>query len=41
MMHDLTVRVFEHLDITFTMDVDQRVAYTHHIFKGAALKKYR
>ena len=40
-MRNLTVGVFEHLEITSIMDVDQRVAYTQHTLRGAALKKYR
>ena len=40
-MRDLTSGVFEHLDIPYHMDVDQRVAYTHCILIGAALKKYK
>ena len=40
-MRDLTREVFEHLEITSHMDVDQRVAYTQRILRGAALKKYK
>ena len=40
-MRTRTVGVFEHLDITSPMDVDQRVAYTQRILRGAALKNYR
>ena len=40
-MCDLTSGVFEHLDITSTMDVDQMVAYTQRIIIGAALKTYK
>ena len=40
-MRDLTIGVFEHLEITFPMYVDKRVAYTQRILRGAALKKYR
>ena len=39
-MRDLTFGVFEQFEITSTMDVDQRVAYTQRILRGAALKKY-
>ena len=37
-MRDLTVGVFEHLEITSTMDVGKRLAYTQRILIGAALK---
>ena len=40
-MCNITVGVFENLDITITIDVYQRVAYTQRILKGSALKKYR
>ena len=33
-MHDLSSGVFEHLEITSHMDVDQRVAYTQPILRG-------
>ena len=37
-MRNLTVEVFDHLDITSPMDVYQRLPYTQRIFRGAALK---
>ena len=40
-MRDLTVRVFEHLDITSPMEVYKSIAYTQRIMIGAALKKYK
>ena len=40
-MRDLTSGVFENLDITSPMDVDQRVACMQSILRGAALKKYK
>ena len=40
-MRNLTVRVFDHLEITSPMDVDRRLAYTQRILRGSALKKYR
>ena len=40
-MQDLTIGVFELLEINFSMDVDQRVAYTEHILRGAELNKYK
>ena len=40
-MHDITIGVFEHPDITSPMDVDQRLAYMQRILIGAALKKYK
>ena len=40
-MHDLTVGVFDHLDITSSTNVDRKVAYTQRILRVAALKKYR
>ena len=32
-MRDLTVGLFENLDITFPMDVDKRLAYTQRILR--------
>ena len=40
-MHDLTVRVFENLEITSPIDMDQNLAYMQCILKGAGIKKYR
>ena len=40
-MRNLTVRVFEHLNITFPMDVENRLSYTQRILRGAVIKKYR
>ena len=40
-MCDLTCGVFEHLEITSTMDVNQRISYTQRLLRGAALKKYK
>ena len=40
-MRNITVGVFEHLNITSPMDVDKRLAYTQRILRGAALKKYQ
>ena len=40
-MRSITVRMFEHLVITYPMDIDQRLAYTHRIHRGAALKEYK
>ena len=40
-MHDLPSGVFEHLDITYPMDVAQRVAYTQSILREAVLNKYK
>ena len=40
-MRDLTVGVFDHLDIISPMDLDQKVAYTQRILRGYALKNYR
>ena len=40
-MHDLTSRVFEHLKITSPMDLDQRVAYTRSILRGAEINRYK
>ena len=39
MMRDLTVGLFEHLDIMFVIDVDLRIKYTERILIGPALKK--
>ena len=40
-MRELTVGVFEHLEITSPMDVDKRVSDMQRILKEAGLKKYR
>ena len=40
-MRDLTVGVFENLDVTSTMDVEKRLASTQRILRGSALKNYR
>ena len=40
-MRNLTVGVFENLDITSPMDMYRRVAYTQSILIKAALKHYR
>ena len=40
-MGNLTVGVFENLEITSPMDVTKRLAYMQRILRGAALKKYR
>ena len=40
-MRNLTVGVFEHLEITSTIDLDTIIAYTQLIFRGSALKNYR
>ena len=40
-MHKITVGVFEHLEITSPIDVDQRVSYTQRILSGAALENNR
>ena len=40
MMHNLTVGVFERLDITSPMDVDKMPAYTQRILGGSALTNY-
>ena len=40
-MRDLTVGVFERINITSPMDVEKRIAYTQHILRGSVLKKYR
>ena len=41
MMRDLTAVVCEHLEITYTMDVEKRLAYKQLILRGAALKNYQ
>ena len=38
-MRDLTVGVFEHLEIILPTYVDKNVAYTQSILIGSALKK--
>ena len=40
-MCDITSGLFEHIETTYTMDVDQRVSYTQCILRGAALKNYK
>ena len=40
-MSDITSRLFENLEITSPMDVDQRVSYMQHILIGAAPNKYK
>ena len=40
-MRDLTVEVFEHLEITSEMDVDKRIKYIKYIPRGPSLNKYR
>ena len=40
-MHDLIVRIFEHLDITSKLELYLRVKYTERIISNAYLKKYR
>ena len=40
-MRDLTRWLFDNLDITSPMGVDQWVAYTQRILIGAVLKKYK
>ena len=40
-MCDITVGVFEHIDITPKIDLDIRIKYTEHILRGPALKKFR
>ena len=40
-MRNLTVGVFEHLEITSSIDEDQRVAFMQRILRLSALRKYR
>ena len=40
-MHDLTSGMFEQLGMTSFMEVEQRIAYTQRILRGAAFKKYK
>ena len=40
-MRELTIGVFEHLEITSPMDVDKRVSDMQRILKEAGLKMYR
>ena len=39
-MQNLTVGVFEHLEITYIFDIDLRIKYTERILRGPALKKF-
>ena len=40
-IHNLTVRVFENLEIISPTDVDKRLAYMQRILRGPSIKKYR
>ena len=40
-MGNLTSGVFDPIEITSPMDVDQRFAYTQHILRGVVHKKYK
>ena len=40
-MYNLTVNLFEHLDITYPMDVNKRIAYIQRILRETAIKKYQ
>ena len=40
-MRNISVGVFEHLEIASPMDADKRVAYTQRILRGSLLKHYR
>ena len=40
-LRDLIVGVFQHLKITFPMDLDKSLAYTQRILRGAAIKLYQ
>ena len=40
-MRNLTVGVFDQIEITSPMEGDKMVAHTEHILRGYALKNYR
>ena len=40
-MHDLTVGVFEHLEIILYTDMEKRLAYMQRTLRGSTPKKYR
>ena len=40
-MGNITVRAFDHIEITSHMDVEKSLDYMQRIFIEAALKKYR
>ena len=40
-MRDLTIGVFEYLEITSHMELDQRISYTQIVLIGSALKNTR
>ena len=40
-MRNLTIRVFEHIEITYVMDVDLSIKHTERILRGTSLKKYQ
>ena len=40
-LRDQTIGVFEHLEITSTLDVNKRVNYKKPLLRGPALKKYK
>ena len=41
MMCDLTVGVFEHIEITSRLDLDKRIKYIDRILRGPSLKQFR
>ena len=40
-MREITIRVFEHLEITSPLDVDKRMNYMQSLLRGSTLKKYK
>ena len=40
-MHNHTVGVLEHLEITPNMDIDKWIKYTQSILRGMSLNKYK
>ena len=40
-MRDLTVGVFEQLEINYPVDMEKWISYTQRILRGSAIKKYR
>ena len=40
-MRNLTIGVFEHLEITYVRDVDKSINYTQSLLRGAYIKMYK
>ena len=40
-MREITIRVFEHLDITSPLNVYKRMNYMQSLLRGSTIKKYK